>query len=66
MESKNEFKKIDNKKCTCYYFYDRTKIEDFDFGNILLDQKSYEIFWFMTFYKKLSLVQNHCVLVSIK
>ena len=42
MESKNEFKKIDNKKCTCYYFYDRTKIEDFDFGNILLDQKSYE------------------------
>ena len=26
---------------TCYYFGDIIKIEDFDFDNILLDEKSY-------------------------
>ena len=26
----------------CYYFDDIIKFEDFDFGNILLDEKSYE------------------------
>ena len=25
--------------CTCYYFDDPVKIEDFDFDNILLDEK---------------------------
>ena len=28
------------KNPTCYYFEDIIKIEDFDFGNILLDKKS--------------------------
>ena len=42
MDSKNEFKKIDIKNCTCYYLDDITKTEDFYFGNILLDQKSCE------------------------
>ena len=26
----------------CYYFDDIIKIEDFDFDNLLLDEKSYE------------------------
>ena len=39
---KNKFKKVGLKNCTCYYFDDITKIRDFDFNNILLDEKSYE------------------------
>ena len=42
MERKNELLKIDFKNCAFYYFHDITKIEDFGFGNILLDQNSYE------------------------
>ena len=42
MESKNEVKEIDIKKCTCYYFNDMIKNEDFDLHNILTDEKSYE------------------------
>ena len=42
MESKNELIKIDFKNCARYYFHDITKIEDFHFGNVLLDQKPYE------------------------
>ena len=38
----NEFKKIDIKNRTCYYFNDIIKIQDFDFNNILLDEKSCE------------------------
>ena len=41
MESKYELTKIDFKNCACYYFHDITKIGDFDFGNVLLDQKTY-------------------------
>ena len=37
------------------------KFEDFDSDTILLDEKSYEIFWF-----KIWLEQNLCVLGSIK
>ena len=39
MESNDELKEIDIKNCTYYYFYDIIKIEDFDFGNILTDEK---------------------------
>ena len=38
----NELKKVSIKNCTCYYFDDIIKIKDFDFGNNLLDQKSYK------------------------
>ena len=38
----NEFKKVCIKNRTCYCFDDIIEIEDFDFGNILLDEKSYE------------------------
>ena len=34
-------KVIDIKNLTCYYFEDIIKIKDFDFNNILLDEKSY-------------------------
>ena len=37
----NELKKKVLKIVECYYFDDKTKIEDFDF-DILLDEKSYE------------------------
>ena len=42
MESNNELKEIDIKNGTCFYFEDIIKIEDFDFNNILTDEKSYE------------------------
>ena len=35
-------KRIDNKNSACYCFHDIIKIEDFDFENILLDEKLYE------------------------
>ena len=39
MES-NELKEIDIENCTCYYFDDIIKTEDFDF-DVLIDEKSY-------------------------
>ena len=38
----NEYKKIFIKNCTYYYFDDIIKLEDFDFNNILIDEKSYK------------------------
>ena len=35
----NEFKKVRIKNCTCYYFDDIIKLEDFDIDNILIDKK---------------------------
>ena len=35
----NEFKKVYIKSCTCYYFNNITKLEDFDIDNILIDKK---------------------------
>ena len=42
MNSNDELKEVDIKNHRCYYFKDRTKIEDFDLDNILLDEKSSE------------------------
>ena len=56
MESDDELKEIDIKNCMCYYFPQKIKIikiEDFDFGNILLDENHKKISWFMTFHAKL-------------
>ena len=39
MEKDNELKKVGIKNRTCYYFDHIVKIEDFDFDNILLDEK---------------------------
>ena len=41
MES-SELKEIDIKNCTCYYFDDIIKIENFEFDNILIDGKLYK------------------------
>ena len=38
----NELKKVRIKSCTCYYFDDIIKLEDFDLDNILIDKKSHE------------------------
>ena len=38
----NEFQKVCIENHTCYYFDDKIEFEDFDFGNILLDEKSSE------------------------
>ena len=38
----NEFIKFCLRNRACYYFDDIIKCEDFDFDNILLDEKSYE------------------------
>ena len=35
-------KKVSFKNHKCYYFDDITKFEDFNFGNILLGEKSYK------------------------
>ena len=42
MESKGEFKKIDNKNRTCYYFDDVMRYIDINFNDILLDEKSHK------------------------
>ena len=38
----NEFLKVRIKNLTCCYFNDIIKLEDFDFNNILIDEKSHE------------------------
>ena len=42
MESKDKLKEINIKNCTCYYFDDIIKFQDFDLDNILTDEKPYE------------------------
>ena len=42
MDSNNELIGTDVKNCMCYYFHDIMKVRDFDFHDILLDEKSYE------------------------
>ena len=39
MESSNKLKEIDINNLTCYYFDDIIKIEDFNFNNILINEK---------------------------
>ena len=42
METKNEFKKINVKNCTCYYFDDIIRVDDINVFNILLNEESNE------------------------
>ena len=42
MENNDELKEIYVKNCTCYYFDDIIKIEDFNFDNILINEKWYK------------------------
>ena len=38
----NDLKRVCIKYCTCYYFDDKIKLEDFDFDNILVEEKSHK------------------------
>ena len=40
MRSNDELNEINIKKRTCFYFDEIIKIKDFEFDNILLDEKS--------------------------
>ena len=40
MESKNEFKKMNFKNRTCYYFDDIIKVQAINVDNILLDENN--------------------------
>ena len=42
VEKNNKLKEAHIKNCTCYYFNDIIKIEDFDFNSILLVEQSYK------------------------
>ena len=42
METKNEFKKINVKNRTCYYFDDIIRVDDINVSNILLNEESNE------------------------
>ena len=41
MESNNELKEINIKNCTCYYFDETIKIENFNLDSILISEKPY-------------------------
>ena len=66
MERNVELKQIDFKNRTCYQFGGIIKIDDFDLGNILMDEKSYKIFQFITLCTKVQLILNLYVLDLIK
>ena len=52
MKNNKEIKEIGINNCTCYYFDNIIKIEDFDFANSLIDEKSNEnIFIYSISYK---------------
>ena len=53
MDSNNELKEIDIKNCVCYYCDDIIKIEDFNFDNALVNERSYENILVITFHTKL-------------
>ena len=50
----------------CYYSDDLIKIEDFDFDNVLLDEKPYGNVLIYNISYEPWLVQNQCVFSSIK
>ena len=66
MENK-EFKKVRIKNRTCYYFSDIIRLEDFEFDNILIDEKLYEnILVYENSYKTLIDPKPFCFLDSLK
>ena len=65
MDSIDKLKEINSKNCTFYYFNDIAKIKDFNFDNILLDEKSHENILVDNISYKTLIVQNHCIFGSI-
>ena len=53
MESNEELKEVNINSRTFYCFGDRIKTEDFDFNNILIDEKSYKSILVYISYKAL-------------
>ena len=66
MEINDKLKKMNIENCTCYYFGDINKFEEFDLDNILLNKKSFKNILVYNNHKKLLLVLNLYVLGSIK
>ena len=60
MDSNDNLKEIDVKNGMCCYFDDITKIE------VLIEKNHAKLFWFILFHTKPWLMQNHCVLGTIK
>ena len=58
----NQFIKVRTKNRTYYYFHDIIKLEDFDFDNILIDEKSYKnsLIYYIS-YKKLIDLKPWCI-----
>ena len=54
-ESNDELKEVYIKNRMCYYFDDKTRIEDFGLDNVLLDEKIYE-----KSYEKISIYEILC------
>ena len=58
----NNSKETNIKNCTCYHFNDIIMIEDFDFGNTLLDGKSYKnVLVYHTSYQTLIGAKSLCI-----
>ena len=54
MQGNNKLKEIDIKNCTCFYFNDIIKFEDFDLNNISIDERSFKnILTYTIYYKTL-------------
>ena len=66
MNSDNKLKEIGINISTICYFHDIVNINEFDFGNILLYEKSYKNFLICDMHTKLYMVQSFYVLFSIK
>ena len=62
----NEFKKVRIKYRTCYSFDGIIKLEHFDLDNILLDKKLHENILIYDISYKTLVIQNLCVLDSVK
>ena len=52
MQGNNKLKEIDIKNCTCFYFNDIIKFEDFDLNNISIDERSSKNILVYTIYYK--------------
>ena len=60
----NKFKTYHTTNCACYCFDDITKLEGFDFDNILIDETF--LFFIYVVSCKTLIASKHCVLDLIK
>ena len=62
----NKFKTYRTTNCARYCFDNITKLEDFDFDNILIDETLHQVFFIYVASYKTLIVSKHCVLDLIK